>query len=165
MRRASGATLVVWLMLAGPAAAQVPQLRLVSDTQRPKLLVQAHGTGSGAVNLSWSASDATLSASSLKLEYQDAGGSGGPWQTIEASAPATNATTITGQATFQPNVSSRTINLRAEIADSAGNMAYYSQRVALTPPKPKDAGNNLAFDPSATRWPAAKSPLDDANSS
>jgi hypothetical protein len=141
-----------------------PQLRLVIDTQRPKLLVQAHVTGAGAVNLSWSAADATLIASSLRLEYQDAGGSGGPWQAIEASSPTTNATTITGQATFVPAVSSRTINLRAEIADSAGNLAYYSQRIALTPPKPKDAGNSLAFDPSATRWPEAKSPGQDVNS-
>src|SRR5437667_3951004 len=79
-----------------------PQLRLVIDTQRPKLLVQAHVTASGAVNLSWSAADATLVPSSLKLEYQDAGGSGGAWQAIDANSPATNATTITGQATFQP---------------------------------------------------------------
>src|SRR5204863_3294165 len=95
---------------------------------------------------------------------QDAGGSGGAWQAVEASPPATNATTLTGQATFQPAVSSRTINLRAEIADAAGNMAYYSQRVSLTPPKPKDGGSNLAFDPSATRWPAAKPPLDRSGS-
>ncbi len=141
-----------------------PQLRLVIDTQRPKLLVQAHVTGSGAVNLSWSAADATLIPSSLKLEYQDAGGSGGPWQPIEVSSPATNATTITGQASFVPTVSSRTINLRAEIADSAGNMAYFSQRMALTPAKPKDTGNSLAFDPSATRWPEAKSPAQNASS-
>src|SRR5262245_9304532 len=141
-----------------------PQLRLVIDTQRPKLLVQAHVTASGSVNLSWSGADATLIPSSLKLEYQDAGGSGGPWQAIQSNSPATNATTITGQATFQPVVSSSTINLRAEIADSAGNMAYYSQRIALTPPKPKDTGANLAFDPSATRWPAAKSPLEESAS-
>src|SRR5437016_1844112 len=57
-----------------------PQLRLVIDTQRPKLLVQAHVTTSGTVNLSWSAADATLIGSSLKLEYQDASGSGSPWQ-------------------------------------------------------------------------------------
>src|SRR4029079_3103170 len=139
-----------------------PQPRLVIDTQRPKLLVQAYVTGSGAVNLSWSAADATLVPSSLKLEYQDAGGSGGPWQTIEASAPATNATTMTGQATCVPVVSSRTINLRAEIADAAGNMAYFSQRLSLAPSKSKDTGQNLAFDPSATRWPAEKPALERA---
>src|SRR4051812_36856742 len=79
-----------------------PQLRLIVDTQRPKLLVQAHVTASGGVNLSWSAADATLVASSLKLEYQDAAGSGGPWQSIEARVPPGSTTTIHGQATFQP---------------------------------------------------------------
>src|SRR5436190_197945 len=134
-----------------------PQLRLVIDTQRPQLLVQAHVTTSGTVNLSWSAADATLKIPSLKLEYQDAAGTGGPWQAIELSAASTNSTVVTGQTTFQPAVSSRTINLRAEITDAAGNMAYYSQRLALTPPKPKAPAGGLAYDPSATRWPTANS--------
>jgi hypothetical protein len=135
-----------------------PQLRLIVDTQRPKLLVQAHVTASGGVNLSWSAADATLLASTLKLEYQDAAGSGGPWQSIEARAPPGSTTTNHGQTTFQPLSASHTINLRAEIGDSAGNVAYYSQRVALSPPKPKETGG-LSHDPSATPWPSNPSPV------
>ena len=140
------------------AEPRTPQLRLVIDTKRPQLLVQAHVTASGTVNLAWSAADATLATSSLKLEYQDAAGNGGSWLPIELSGPITASTVVTGQTSFEPVVNSRAINLRAEVTDGAGNMAYYSQRLALTPPKPKAPAGGLAVDPSATRWPTTNLP-------
>lgn len=135
---------------------RTPQLRLVIDTQRPQLLVQTAPHSSGDVRVTWSAADANLVAASLKLEYQDTAGNGGPWQTIEtAVTPATNVQ-LTGQANFQPLASSRVINLRAEIADAAGNTAYFSQKLSLNPPTPK-ASESLAQAPppeaTAMRWP------------
>jgi len=138
-----------------------PQLRLLVDTQRPQLLVQAQVDASGNVNLGYSATDASLAATTLKIEYQDAAGSGGPWQAIEPQrATASDAAQAKGQTTFHPAVSSRSINLRAEIADAAGNIAYFSQRLSLTPPKPTTGGlaQGPAADPSATRWPAGGAP-------
>lgn len=131
-----------------------PQLCLIIDTQRPQLLVQAALDGSGNVQLSWSAADANLAAASLKLEYQDAAGTGGPWQPIEFQAATTPIAQLSGQTTFRPNVASRSINLRAEIADAAGSVAYFSQKLSLTPPKPKNESLAAApaADPSATRW-------------
>jgi hypothetical protein len=136
---------------------RTPQLRLIIDTQRPQLLVQAAADGSGNVNMSWSAADANLAPTSLKFEYQDATGTGGPWQPV--ALPGSAATTPalrSGKAQFHPLVSSSAINVRAEIADAAGNMAYFSQRLSLIPPKPKTSGS-LAYspppDPSATHWP------------
>jgi hypothetical protein len=145
---------------AGRAAEEprAPQLRLVIDTQRPQILVQANVDNSGNVNLSWSAADANLNPSSLKVEYQDAAGSGGPWQLIQPSATTGNTTQSGGRTTFRAAVSSRAINLRAEIADAAGNVAYYSQRLSLNPPKASPTGE-LAYappaDPTATRWPTS----------
>src|SRR5687768_14077083 len=108
------------------------------------------------MRLSWTAADANIAASSLKLEYQDASGNGGPWQPIESAVVPATSVQLTGQTTFRPNVSSRSINLRAEIADAAGNMAYYSEKLSLNPPKTK-ASEKLAQAPSpeatATRWP------------
>ncbi|HUQ69412.1 MAG TPA: hypothetical protein VM165_07820, partial [Planctomycetaceae bacterium] len=103
----------------------------------------------------WSATDVSLAAATLKVEYQDATGSGGPWQAVEPQQAATPDTAqARGQMTFHPAVSSRSINLRAEIADAAGNIAYFSQRMSLAPPKPQAGG--LAYGPaadlSATRW-------------
>ena len=140
-----------------------PQLRLVVDTQRPQLLVQAQVDASGNVNVSWSATDPSLAAATLKIEYQDAAGSGGPWQAVEPQPAATPDTAqARGQTTFRPAVSGRSINVRAEIADAAGNIAYFSQRMSLTPPKPPAGGlaYGPAADPSATRWmPAGSVPV------
>ena len=135
---------------------KAPQLRLVIDTQRPQLLVQAQVDVSGNVNLTMSVRDVSLNLASAKVEYQDAAGAGGPWQSVELRASG-SAAQLTGQTTFHPSVSSKSINLRAEIADAAGNVAYHSQRLLLIPPKPSNPGG-LAFspapDPSATAWPS-----------
>jgi hypothetical protein len=143
---------------AGPEP-RTPQLRLIVDTLRPQLLVQAHVDANGQVNLAWSAADATLKPASLKVEYQDAAGNGGPWQSVETGQAAGSTVTTTGQASFLPTVSGSSMNLRAEVADSAGNIAYFSQRVSLLPPKPK-ANGSLAYapaaDPSAVKWPTGK---------
>jgi hypothetical protein len=136
---------------------KTPQLRLVVDTQRPQLLVQSQVDGSGNVHLSWAAGDPNLMAASLKVEYQDAGPASGTWETVELrpTAAASAAAQVSGQTMFHPNVAGQAINLRAEIADAAGNVAYYSQRLSLLPPKPAAGGlaAGPAADPSATRWP------------
>jgi hypothetical protein len=132
-----------------------PQLRLVVDTQRPQLLVQAQVRGADEVAVSWSAADATLNPATLKIEYQDAGASG-PWEAVSLpSAGGSSPGQTQGQTSFKPLVASRSINLRAEIADTGGNVAYFSQRLSLAAPKAKAPGE-LAYapapDPSATRW-------------
>jgi hypothetical protein len=133
------------------------QLRLVIDTQKPQLLAQATVGPYSDVTLAFSASDPTLQPATLKIEYQDASGIG-PWQAVELSPQATSASAgqTTGKLLFRPEVKSRAINLRAEVADAAGNVAYFTQRLSLVPPKPRTAAaaSGPAADPSATRWPA-----------
>lgn len=136
---------------------RTPQLRLVIDSQRPQLVVQTQVDASANVNLSWSAFDATLQAGSLKVEYQDAADSSGAWQAVDLGTPGAAAAggQVSGQCVFHPAISSRTIVLRAEIADGAGNVAYFSQRLALTPTAPAVASGRPvapAPDPSATAW-------------
>jgi hypothetical protein len=142
---------------------KAPQLRLVIDTQRPQLLVQAQVDSSGNVNLALSAADTALSATTLKVEYQDAAGTGGAWQLVEVRPAGAGPAKLTGQTTFRPSVTSPSINVRAEIADAAGNVAYHSQRLSLNPPKPKNPaglGNVPVPDPSATQWPTAVAPAE-----
>ncbi len=133
-----------------------PQLKLVIDTQRPQLLVQAQVDGSSNVNLALSAADASLAPTTLKVEYQDAAGGGGTWQLVDVRTSGAMPAQLTAQTTFRPNVAGRSINLRAEIADAAGNVAYYSQRLSLNPlPKPPGvAAYSPPADPSATPWPS-----------
>jgi len=135
-----------------------PQLRLLIDTQKPQLLAQPSVVRSGELTLAWSASDPSLAASTLKIEYQDAAGSGGPWQpvAIHPSAIQTANGQMTGRAVFEPKIAGRSINLRAEVADAAGNVSYYSQQVSLAPPRAEMPGSVAPAPPpdrTATRWP------------
>lgn len=136
-----------------------PQLRLIVDSQRPQLLVQAHVQQEGEVMVAWSAADATLAVASLKLEYQDASNSSAPWQSVESSVSEPAAGTATGQASFRAAVVSKSINLRAEIADAAGNTAYFSQKLSLNPPAAPAATGAASYSPpldhTATHWPDA----------
>jgi hypothetical protein len=138
------------------AKPNAPQLKLVIDTQRPQLLVQAQVDGSSNVNLALSAADASLAPTTLKVEYQDAAGTGGNWQLVDVRTNGATPAQLTAQSTFRPNVAGRSINLRAEVADAAGNIAYYSQRLSLNPPPrpPAAAAYSPPADPSATPWPS-----------
>jgi hypothetical protein len=135
-----------------------PQLRLLIDTQKPQLLAQASVTRPGEVNLSWSAADPTLAPSSLKIEYQDASGGGGAWQAvpIDPAAIKSSAGQLSGRLDIVPEIAGRAINLRAEVADAAGNVAYFSQRVALSTPSTARtrAADAPPPDRTATRWPS-----------
>jgi hypothetical protein len=147
-----------------------PQLKLVIDSQKPQLVMQAQVDAASNVNLAWSAADPTLLPATLKIEYQDAANTGGNWETLElrSTANAAAPAQVSGQISFHPAASMQAINLRAEIADSAGNMAYYTQHLSLAPAKPKP-GSGLAAapapDPSARRWPANNTPLESTTTS
>jgi hypothetical protein len=136
-----------------------PQLRLIVDTQRPQLLIQAQIDPSGNVQVAWSAADASLAPASLKLEYQDAGNTGGAWRAVEipASKQQPGAAEASGQTVFRPQAITQLINLRGEIADVAGNVAYHSQRLSLLPASGSAPSQGLgrAADPSATQWATA----------
>ena len=138
-----------------------PQLRLIVDTQRPQLQVHTQVSESGEVAFSWNAVDTTLNVATLKFEYQDAVASG-PWESVAVTAKSDPVTGQSqGQSSFRPVITSRSINLRAEVADAGGNVAYFSQRLSLAPASGSPAGG-LAYappvDPSATRWPSEKDP-------
>lgn len=135
---------------------KAPQLRLVVDTQKPQLQCRAMPTQDGKIALSWTAIDPHLNAQSLKIEYQDASGSG-PWETVVASPTGPTAPgQSVGNLQIQPASPSGSVNVRAEIADVAGNVAYFSERVTLPRPTAAPAPGAMplaAADSSATPWP------------
>ena len=139
-----------------------PQLRLVIDTQKPQLLAQASVARAGEASLAWSAADATLAPASLKIEYQDATAGGGVWHEvrIDPAAVTGSATQQSGRVVFEPEISGRSINLRAEVADAAGNVAYFSQRVSLATPRSSQSTGGGAPPPdrTATRWSPQQQP-------
>lgn len=131
-----------------------PQLRVVVDTQKPQLLAQPTA-GSGQVTLGLNAADPTLNAGTLKVEYQDA--AGGAWEPVAIDPAAINVTggQLTVRTAFAPQAAGRAINVRAEVADMAGNMAYFSQQLLLAPTNTRPRGEYAVAprpDPSATKW-------------
>lgn len=135
------------------------QLRLIVDTQKPQISLQADPAGANQLTIAFSAIDANLNPGTLRLEYQDTADLGSPWQEIQVDR--TNAApligTLTGRVTASIVARSRNINLRAEVADAAGNVGYYTQQVRMGETvQPQVAPPQMAasqIDPSARPWP------------
>jgi hypothetical protein len=138
------------------AAPKAPQCRIVIDTQKPQLQMTAEVNSQGQVDLAWNIGDPNLKPTSLVVEYQDATGLGGQWQAVKFDPlkSATPAGTLSGRLAFLPIVPSKQINLRAEVADAAGNKAFFAKAITLAAPKQQElAANRPAPDLAAKTWP------------
>ena len=138
-----------------------PQLRLIVDTQKPELKLTALVNPSGHPELNWTVTDQTLSAPSLKIEYQDASGGDENWTSVELSAKenVVSAAGIVGKKSLKLPAGTKAINLRAEVADVAGNKSIFTQHLTL--PSQQDLAvaqrrekpQPQQGDASAKRWP------------
>ncbi len=138
-----------------------PQLRLIVDTQKPDLKMTALINPSGQPELTWTITDATLSAPSLKIEYQNASGEDENWNTVELSSKenVVSAAGIVGKKTLSLPAGTKAINVRAEVADVAGNRSVFSQHLTLptqqdlAEEQQRELDQPLLADASARRWP------------
>jgi hypothetical protein len=137
-----------------------PQLRLIVDTQKPDLKMAALVNPSGQPELSWTVTDATLNAPSLKVEYQDASGGDENWHAVELSAKenVVSPAGIVGKKSLSLPAGAKAINLRAEVVDVAGNKSVFSQHLTL--PSRQDLAaqrrekpRQQLADASARHWP------------
>ncbi len=145
------------------------------DTVAPRLDLAVSRGPAGEIVARWQAVDPNLKQGSFKLEYQ--ADSAGPWQRVAVeSPPSAMRHTLSGEATWWPNVASGPILVRAEISDSAGNPAVTQavvkpSGVASSPPlarseaPPADDGwrPGTRYAPSAdgtTRWPPDRATVD-----
>ncbi len=138
-----------------------PQMRLIVDTLKPDLRVTALINPSGQPELNWTVTDSTLSPPSLKIEFQDVSGGDENWHTVELSAKenVVAAAGIVGKKTLVLPAGTQAINLRAEVADVAGNRSVYSQHLMLPTQQDLAAAEQRErvppqlADSSARRWP------------
>lgn len=137
-----------------------PQLRLIVDTQKPRLEGAAVLNPAGQVEFTFSVVDSNLQRDSLKVEYQLAGGGEAPWEPV-AIPPEQQTTTregMAGKTVFLPLGGSRAVNVRAEVRDAAGNVAYFAQQISLSrdfpPQRAAPLPSPLALDAGARRWPS-----------
>ena len=141
--------------------AKWPQLRLIVDTQKPELKMTALINPSGQPELNWTVTDATLSAPSLKIEYQNASGEDENWNAVELTAKenVVSAAGIVGKKTLSLPAGTKAINVRAEVADVAGNRSVFSQHLVipsqqdLAAAEQREQTQPLLADAAARRWP------------
>ena len=139
---------------------QRPQLRLVIDTQKPDLKATAALNPTGQVEITWSVSDPHLIAQTLVIEYQDARGDESAWEPLKLS-PASQTPSrggLAGRIAVAPPEGMRTMNVRAEVADAAGNKTYFSQQLAIPLAHERERTqvvSPLAMDPGVRRWPSS----------
>lgn len=141
--------------------AKWPQLRLIVDTQKPDLKMTALVNPSGLPELSWTVTDATLNAASLKIEYQDVSGGDENWIPVELSAKdsVVSAAGIVGKKSLKLPAGTKAINLRSEVADVAGNKSVFSQHLTLPTQQDLAAAERRErprpqlADASARSWP------------
>ena len=106
-----------------PERVEVPGLRVVVDTTLPQLQLQARRGRAGWVEAHWEIDELHPKPDSLSIQYRI--GENGPWQTVALDRQDFGPTGSlhTGKVTWLPKAGSTVVQIRAEVADSAGNVA------------------------------------------
>ena len=135
-----------------PEKAEGPELRVLVDTQPPRLELSAMRSPKGDILVRWAAFDPLLKPDSLKLDYQQAGDPS--WPQVAAMLPTSDPTksSYNGEVSFRP---ARTgpLTIRGQISDRAGNTATATATVVADSPSDPFPGNGGAT-PGGTPWPA-----------
>ncbi len=142
-----------------PRQGNQPGLRVVVDTNPPELKLNVFRGDGGQITARWQASDQNLNLDSLKIQYRPAGVT--TWQAlaIDQRAVAVQGITRFGEVTWQPQAASGRLEIRAEVADTAGNTTVAHFQVVPEPSSLSSSGPSLgpSFGPSPTP-PAAVPP-------
>jgi len=152
--------------------ASQPKLRIVVDTMRPELRLEAALGVSGAILVRYESRDANLNPESLLLEVRVGQQQ---WTAATVDAPdVSQPDKLIGRATWQPPFGANVVGVRASISDRAGHRAVANTEVIVTgstrtqlPPVPGETYPHTAAVPShgfsaepapnlsARDWPAS----------
>lgn len=120
----------------GPAA---PGLKVVVDTTPPKLQLEVRRGNAGQVTATFQIEDPYPKLDSLSIQYRI--GPGGAWQAVALGRQDIRAAGPThgGEVTWWPPAGNGLMEIRAEVADMAGNPAVSNAQLAMdsgrsTPP-------------------------------
>jgi hypothetical protein len=112
-----------------PQGPDRPELRVLVDTTPPKLDIKAVRGEAGQMTARWQVAEAAPKPESLKLHYRTAPDA--PWQpvTIDWQKVKASGSTQSGEVTWWPPAGTKDLEIRAEVADAAGNPAVGHDRV------------------------------------
>ncbi len=145
-----------------------PGLRVRVDTHPPKLTLAARLIPPRQVSVGWEVDKSSLRPESLSIQYRSL--PNGPWQVVVLNPPGSTPsnTAVRGEAVIPLRPGEAIIQIRAEVADTAGNMGFAhaevraDQPVSTWPPATTVAQPPRAFQtppPAAPTAPPAWSAL------
>jgi len=123
-----------------PKTIGAPGLRVLVDTLRPAFKLTGQRVESKQVSIHWEIEESHLKPNSLSIQYRAL--PNGPWQqvAIDRQDSAGTATPVAGDATFALKPGEGDIQIRGEVADTAGNVGFGHAQVGANPtPGPQKA--------------------------
>jgi len=134
-----------------PETIGAPGLRVLVDTLRPAFKLTARRVESKQVSIHWEIEESHLKPNSLSVQYRAL--PNGPWQqvAIDRQDPAGTATPTAGDATFALKPGEGDIQIRGEVADTAGNLGFGHAQVGAN----RTAGPQKAEASAAPPTPVA----------
>ncbi len=111
-----------------------PELRVIVDTVTPELEFQAQSDAAGRVVCRWRAEDENIDPTSVKILYQAAVdlGQEAEWIPVDVRlSPVVAGTIYSDQLAWWPQTPARQLNIRFEIADTAGNIASAQRQILV----------------------------------
>lgn len=104
-----------------PPLVNAPGLRVIVDTQAPTLSIEAQRGQAGQIIAKWKIDEANIKADTLKLQYRL--GESHQWEDValDVAKMQTDAAISTGESIWFAPAGQGRIEIRAEVADAAGN--------------------------------------------
>jgi hypothetical protein len=108
-----------------------PQLKIVVDTQPPRLTLEAKSEPNAMVHVAWEAHDESLVPESVSLQYQT--NPGQTWKPLDTPKEAADGLrqTLRGETRFRPERAATLVAVRLEAKDAADNVAELTRRLFL----------------------------------
>ncbi len=137
-----------------PPIIDTPGLKVIIDTQAPSLTIDAQRGQAGEIIAKWKIDETNIKPETFKLQYRIAGSQ--QWETI-AVDPAqfkTDGTTSSGEAVWWAPAGQGRVEIRVEVADTAGNPnVSHAQVTTVVSALPSD--NAMAPSPASPSTLAA----------
>jgi len=113
-----------------PPKPVAPGLRVIVDTTLPDLRLTARRGDAGEIVAAWEIAEPHLQPDSLSIQYRS--DPTRPWQTVAVDRPGLGRDQRGGKQSWWPEPGATQVEIRAEVADTAGNRAVSHAKVNLT---------------------------------
>jgi len=125
-----------------------PGLRVLIDTVAPVLKLTAQRSPAGPVTVRWEINKPNIKPGSLNIQYRASAAESWQPAPIERQGHKNPGTPQAGQLAFWPKPEAGTIQIRAEVSDTAGNSTTTQTELKMENPR-RDAGPPITAEKNA----------------